>query len=748
MATHYNILYFLCISLINFSLFIPTFAQTDNYIVHMDLSAMPKPFRSHHSWYSAVLSSSKLLYTYTHVINGFSAHLSLSELEALKHSPGYISATKDLPVKLDTTRSPTFLGLHGNSGTWQRTNYGEGVIIGVVDTGIWPESESFSEKGMSEIPKRWKGECESGRDFNSSMCNKKLIGAKFFNRALVAKTPNITISMNSSRDTNGHGTHTSSTAAGNFAEGASFFGYAAGTASGVAPKAHVAMYKAVWEEGVFTADLIAAIDQAIMDGVDVISISFGLDGVPLYEDFIALATFAAVEKNIFVSTSAGNDGPFLHTLHNGIPWVLTVAAGTLDREFSAVLTLENGVSVTGQSVYPGSYSSNRTPIVFLGSCLDSKEVIKAGPKIVVCEDKNASLDDQFDNLKHANITGGVFITDEIDLELFIQSGFPAIFVSRNDGKPIKDFIKSRKSPQAKMEFRKTSLGIKLAPSLTSYSSRGPSPSCPYVMKPDIMAPGSLILAAWPQNVEAVSINSKPQFSSFNILAGTSMSCPHLSGVAALVKKAHPDWSPAAIRSAMMTTADTEDHTSTPIKDIGNKNQPATPLGMGAGEVNASKALDPGLIYDMNTTDYVNLLCALNLTQKQIKIITKSSSNDCSSPSLDINYPSFIAFFNPNDIRSLIIVQEFHRTVTNVGEGMLNYSAKLTAIDGVKVSVVPDKLEFTGKNEKLSYKLVIEGPAMVKDRVAFGYLRWVDSEGKYSVKSPIVVTTLSSELVSS
>ncbi|XP_050208304.1 subtilisin-like protease SBT3 [Mercurialis annua] len=765
MATHYNILYCLCISFINFSLFSPTLAQTDNYIVHMDLSAMPKPFSNHHSWYLATLSSafaesktrntdsaslfsSKLLYTYTHVINGFSAHLSLSELEVLKNSPGFISATKDLPVKLDTTRSPTFLGLNGNSGTWQSTNYGEGVIIGVVDTGIWPESESYSEKGISEIPKRWKGECESGNQFNSSLCNRKLIGARFFNRALVAKTPNITISMNSTRDTDGHGTHTSSTAAGNFAEGASFFGYAAGTASGVAPKAHVAMYKALWEEGGFTADIIAAIDQAIMDGVDVISISLGLDGVPLYEDPIALATFAAVEKNIFVSSSAGNEGPFLQTLHNGIPWVLTVAAGTLDREFSAVLMLENGVSVTGQSLYPGNYSFNQTPIVFLGSCSDPKEVNKVGPKIVVCEDKNASLDDQFDNLRRANITGGIFITNFTDLELFIQSGFPAIFVSRKDGETIKDFIKSGESPHAKMEFQKTNLGSKLAPSLASYSSRGPSPSCPYVMKPDIMAPGSLILAAWPHNVEALSIGSKPLFSNFNILSGTSMSCPHLSGVAALVKKAHPDWSPAAIRSAMMTTADTEDHTNTPIKDIGNNNQPATPLDMGAGEVNPSKALDPGLIYDMNPTDYVNLLCALNFTQKQIKIITRSSSNDCSSPSLDINYPSFIAFFNSNDSKSSTTVQKFHRTVTNIGEGTLSYSAKLTAINGVKVSVVPDKLEFKGKNEKLSYKLVIEGPAMLKESVVFGYLRWVDSEGKYSVKSPIVVTALSSELVSS
>ncbi|XP_002510195.2 subtilisin-like protease SBT3 [Ricinus communis] len=768
MASHYNsILSFLWLSFITFWLFIiPTLAETDNYIVHMDLSAMPEVFSSHHSWYLATLSSafavsnsrntinttparpfsSKLLYSYTHVINGFSAHLSLSELEALKNTPGYISSIRDLPVKLDTTRSPTFLGLTGNSGAWQPTNFGEDVIIGVVDTGIWPESESYSDNGISEIPKRWKGECESGTEFNTSLCNKKLIGARFFNKALIAKT-NGTVSMNSTRDTDGHGTHTSSTAAGNFVQGASFFGYASGTASGVAPKAHVAMYKALWDEGAYTADIIAAIDQAIIDGVDVVSISLGLDGVPLYDDPIALATFAAAEKNIFVSTSAGNEGPYLETLHNGIPWVLTVAAGTVDREFSATVTLENGASVTGSALYPGNYSSSQVPIVFLDSCLDSKELNKVGKKIVVCEDKNASLDDQFDNLRKVNISGGIFITNFTDLELFIQSGFPAIFVSPKDGETIKDFINSSTSPQASMEFQKTNFGIKSAPSLASYSSRGPSPSCPYVMKPDIMGPGSLILAAWPQNIEVMRLNSKPLFSNFNILSGTSMSCPHAAGVAALLKNAHPDWSPAAIRSAMMTTVVTMDHTPGPIKDIGNNNQPASPLDMGAGQVNPSKALDPGLIYDLKSTDYVKLLCALNFTEKQIQIITRSSSNDCSSPSLDLNYPSFIAFFNSNVSKSST-VQEFHRTVTNVGEGMSTYTANLTPINGLKVSVVPDKLEFKAKNEKLSYKLVIEGPTMLKESIIFGYLSWVDDEGKHTVKSPIVATRLSSDLVSS
>ncbi|KAL8225833.1 hypothetical protein R6Q57_018390 [Mikania cordata] len=739
-------------------------ANTETYIVHMDLSAMPKSFSTHHAWFSATLqsittvatttttatsaSSPKLVYSYPNAINGFTAVLTPSELELIKHTPGYLCAIKDTTVQLDTTHSAQFLGLNSKSGAWPVTSYGKDVIVGVVDTGIWPESRSFSDHGMSSVPSRWKGQCEDGFQFNSSLCNKKLIGARYFNKGILSNQPNLTLSMNSARDTDGHGTHTSSTVVGSYVNHASYFGYGTGTAMGVAPNARVAIYKAVWEEGVFVSDILAAIDQAIIDGVDVLSLSLGQDGVPLHQDPIAIATFAALEKGIFVSASAGNNGPYLRSLHNGTPWVLTVAASTMDREFTGILTLGNEVYVTGLALYPATSGSIRGHIYFVGACENDLDANKIQQMIVVCLDSNDTLGEQYYNVQSANVSGAIFITNNTDLEFFMQSTYPVLLLDLESGKIVIDYMRKLNNGEAKasMKFHGTRLGTKPAPRVASYSARGPSYSCPIVLKPDITAPGSLILASWPDGVSPASIKkhgqeTEPLYSKFNLLSGTSMSCPHASGVAALIKAAHPDWTPSAIRSAMMTTADILDNTLKPIKDIGDENNPATPLAMGSGHVAPNKALNPGLIYDINPQDYVNLLCGLNYTTNQIRAITRTSNFSCSNPSLDINYPSFIAYFDGNNTSSDKVIHEFKRTVTYVGIGSSVFTATLTPVGGLNVSVSPEKLSFRSMNEKKSYKLRIEGLNTLQDEVVFGFLSWADSKGKFVVRSPIVATSL-------
>ncbi|GKU98944.1 hypothetical protein SLEP1_g11878 [Rubroshorea leprosula] len=732
-------------------------AESGSYIIHVDSSAIPKVFSGHHTWYLSMLSSisdtasatSKLIYTYSNSIHGFSASLTSSELEALKNSFGYISSTRDLPLKLHTTHTSQFLGLSSNSDAWTAPNQGEDVIIGLVDTGIWPENESFNDEGMTEVPSKWKGNCESATKFNSSFCNKKLVGARFYNKGLLANNPRLklSISTNSPRDSIGHGTHTSSIAAGNYAKGASFFGYAPGVARGMAPRARVAMYKAVWRYGVYASDVLAAMDQAIQDGVDVLSISLGLSLADTFvkDDPIAIAAFAAMEKGIFVAASAGNDGPFYWSLINGAPWMLTVGAGTVDREFGGTLTLGNGVQIGFKSLYPGNFSLNQMSLVFMDECTNSEELKELRNSVIVCKD-NLNLRNQVETVRTAGVPGAVFISDSASSELFTRTSFPAAFVGLHDGQTAIDYIKESQSPTGSFQFQKTRVGTKPAPRVDSYSSRGPFLSCRNVLKPDILAPGTLVLASWSPTNAVAEVRSRRLFNNFNLVSGTSMAAPHAAGVAAILKRAHPDWSPAAIRSAMMTTANDLDNTFAPIKDVADYNRPASPLDIGAGHINPNKAIDPGLVYDATAKDYIKFLCAMKYTATEIRIIT-GSSNNCLNKSLDLNYPSFIAFFNDEKSTSQDqkVVREFRRVVTNVGEGEASYTAELTGLDGIKVTVEPWKLEFRKKQEKQSYRLSLEGPKWMEKEVVHGSLSWVDDEGKYVVRSPIVATMLRPEI---
>ncbi|KAK9919302.1 hypothetical protein M0R45_027906 [Rubus argutus] len=543
-------------------------AERSTYIVHMDKSLMPKLFTSHQQWYSSIVDSCKtetptsfesrsfspsLLYTYDNAFHGFSAVLSVDELENLKRSPGFVSAYNDKSVTLDTTHTTQFLSLNPSTGLWPASNYGEDVIVGVIDTGIWPESYSFRDDGLTKnIPDKWKGTCEVGQEFNASMCNNKLIGARYFNKGVMAANPGVTLNMNSARDTEGHGTHTSSTAAGNFVDGVSYFGYAKGTARGVAPRSRVAIYKVLWEEGKgrYASDVLAGMDQAIADGVDVISISMGFDGTPLYEDPIAIASFAAMEKNVVVSTSAGNEGPDgLGTLHNGIPWVLTVAAGTIDRLFAGTLTFGDGLTITGFTLLPANAIVEKLPLIYnkTFSACNSTKLLKSAPMgIIICDDSHA-IRGQMLRLIESQVLGAVFI--DKDPEVF-EDGivtFPLVVVSPDDASTLINYATTSAKPSVSMKFQQTFIGTKPAPAAAYYTSRGPSPSYPGILKPDIMAPGSLVLAAWPPNVAAGRIGSNVMLpSDYNLISGTSMACPHASGVAALLKGAHPEWSAAAI----------------------------------------------------------------------------------------------------------------------------------------------------------------------------------------------------------
>lgn len=731
------------------------------YIVHMDRAAMPRAFSDHGSWFSAALSSAAeqfpetasgaptLLYVYNNAIHGFSARLSSSQLSHIEKLRGFLSAYPDMPVQVDTTHSFEFLRLNPSSGLWPESGFGQGAIVGVVDSGVWPESESFMDDGMPEVPSRWRGTCEEGEDFNSSACNKKLIGARYFNKGLLAAGVNPAAVVSSARDTDGHGTHTSSTAAGNYVRNASFFGYARGTARGMAPRAHLAVYKAVWNDGTTATDLIAAIDGAISDGVDVLSLSLSVGIVPLHRDPIAISAFAAMEKGIFVAAAAGNSGPSPATLHNGAPWLLTVGAGDLDREFAGTVDLGDGRSIIGASLYVGAAALDESPLVFMGACNNITALKQVRRKIVVCQTPSfVSTGVAISFAAAADVAGAIFISTTSYNPFFQRLELPGALVSPADGAAIMEYIEKSPAPTATVRFGQTILGRSGAPSVSLYTSRGPPRSCASVLKPDLVAPGTMVLASWTPNSTVGVVVSKVVYSPFNIATGTSISCPHAAGIAALLKVAHPHWSPAAIRSAMMTTADSLDNTGEPIRDMGD-GEAAAPLAMGSGHVNPSRALDPGLVYDAGAGDYINLLCAMNLTREQITVITRSSGDDCSSPSLDLNYPSFIAYFSPNESSPAAnATRVFRRTLTNVADGSWSYFSRSTPIEGISLHVEPQTLVFKEKNEKQSFTLRVEVNALMNPgRVVHGALSWVDSLGQHVVRSPIVATTLAVEPLS-
>ncbi|KAJ8511734.1 hypothetical protein OPV22_002168 [Ensete ventricosum] len=686
-------------------------------------------------WYSSLLSlasleanatdfaRSRVIYSYRHVVTGFSALLTEREVEAMSKSDWFLHAYPSPVYHLMTTHSPQFLGLSqgiGNS-VWNATNMGEGVIVGILDSGVTPGHPSFDDYGLPPPPPaKWKGRC----DLNASACNNKLIGARsFINYDAVRRRP-----TDKPIDDEGHGTHTASTAAGAFVKHANVDGNARGVAAGVAPRAHIAIYKVCSETGCAGYDILAAMDAAVDDGVDVLSLSLGGGSFPFHSDPVALGSFEAINRGVFVSCSAGNSGPDPYTVSNVAPWVLTVGASTMDRSFLGTVKLGDGQEWEGASLYPPrNFDSKMLPLVYFAGdeaaslCLnDSLNGVDVRGKIVLCDRGDNSRLEKGQVVKSAGGAGMILVNTPGDAYSTIAD--PQVLLASNVpyvvGLKIKAYINSTSAPTALLVINGTGMHTPHSPSMASFSSRGPSQITPGILKPDITGPGVSILAAWTMQ-------------KFNMISGTSMSCPHLSGIAALIKKAHPDWSPAAIKSAIMTTAYVTDNSGGPILD--ERHLPADFFSIGAGHVNAAKAVDPGLVYDLTPQDYIPYLCGLY--ESSLVEVIVGRPVDCSSRRSisegELNYPSISVTLPANNLKLV----RYKRTLTNVGEPTSTYRVKLDVPKEVSARVRPTTLSFNEVNHKQSFRISFRRNGSGSGAVQ-GQLLWVS--GKYVVRSPISI----------
>ncbi|ONM27023.1 Subtilisin-like serine endopeptidase family protein [Zea mays] len=618
---------------------------TTIYVVYMGEKKHDDPslvVASHHATLASVLGSkdealSSIVYSYKHGFSGFAAKLTQPQAEELKKYPGVVSVKPNTYHHVHTTRSWDFLGMsygQQQSSSWssssrllRKAKYGEDVIVGVIDSGIWPESRSFDDSGYGygPVPKRWKGVCQTGQAFNASNCNRKVIGARWY--AADVSEEDLKNEYRSPRDANGHGTHTASTIAGSPVRNASHHGggLAAGIARGGAPRARLAIYKACHAVGGSAscgdASILAALDAAIGDGVDLVSLSLGGLG-EIYQSLHAVAA------GITVVLAAGNDGPVEQSLSRA-----------------------------------------------------SRAAIAGGAKGIIFEQ---------------------YSTNSLDTQVVCQGHLPCVVVDRESIFT----IQSSDSNVAKISPAATMVGSQVAsPRIATFSSRGPSAEFPSVLKPDIAAPGVSILAAMRD--------------SYVLLSGTSMACPHVSAVVALLKSVHPDWSPAMIKSAIVTTASVTDRFGLPIQANSVQRKPADAFDMGGGLIAPDRAMDPGLVYDIQPEEYTRL---------------DDRADRLNLPSIAVS-----------DLKNSVTVS---RTVTNVGPAeVATYRAVVEAPAGVTMDVEPPVIAFErGGARNATFRVTFVAKQRVQGGYAFGSLTWLDDAKRHSVRIPVAVRTVVRDLV--
>lgn len=500
-------------------------------------------------------------------------------------------------------------GVEGSSGA------GEDVIIGVIDTGIYMDGHScFADSNYWGAGNTLRQDYKQLQDWNGicavseqQACNNKVLGCRYFtagwggDEGVSLLFPDEPLSC---KDADGHGSHTASTAAGNYGD-TSTQAPAGAVLSGMAPRARLAIYKALWGGLGQSSDLVAAIEAAIVDGVDVISYSLGGGTSTNFRPAEMMAFMNAARAGVFASIAAGNNFDVIST-EAIVPWVTTVAASTHDRILEVVLALGNGQKLAGRG--PNIKDLGPLPLVYAadiaatdnrteaGLCtagsLDAAAL--SGPTTVACDRGGGlTIKSKADEVLRIGAAGFVLMNipgGRTDLYGSLDSELPHVHLTVAHRETVIAYTLASAAGGATATIQAATIKLgETAPAMADFSSRGPIPVANgVVMKPDITAPGVDVHAAY-----------KGQHS---YLSGTSMSTPGIAGIAALLKGRYPQWSPMAIKSAIMTTAYQTTRTGATGQRFG------TPLLHGAGHVDPEKALNPGLVFDSTFKDWQRFLC--------------------------------------------------------------------------------------------------------------------------------------------
>ncbi|XP_028774151.1 subtilisin-like protease SBT2.5 [Neltuma alba] len=727
----------------------------------------------------------KKLYSYSHLINGFAVHISPEQAETLRRAPGVKSVERDWKVKRLTIHTPQFLGLPTEvwptGGGFDRA--GEDIVIGFVDSGIYPHHPSFASRNTEPygpVP-RYRGKCEIDPDTKKDFCNGKIIGAQHFAQAAIAAGAfNPSIDFASPLDGDGHGSHTAAIAAGNNGIPVRMNGYEFGKASGMAPRARIAVYKALYRLfGGYVADVVAAIDQAVHDGVDILSLSVGPNSPPATTKTTYLNPFdatllGAVKAGVFVAQAAGNGGPFPKTLVSYSPWIASVAAAVDDRRYKNHLTLGNGKMLAGIGLSPSTHPNQTYKLVAANDVLLDSSVMKYSPtdcqkaevlskklvegNILLCGysfnfvSGTASIKKVSETAKALGAVGFVLCVENVSPGTKfdpVPVGIPGILITDvSNTKELIDYYNTstpRDWTGRVKSFKGTgNIGDglvptlhKSAPQVALFSSRGPnikdfSFQEADLLKPDILAPGSLIWAAWSPNG-----TDEPNYAGdgFAMISGTSMAAPHIAGIAALIKQKHPQWSPAAIKSSLMTTSSILDRAGRPLLAQQSSDTQAfklvtaTPFDYGSGHVNPRAALDPGLIFDAGYEDYLGFLCTTpGIDVNEVKKYTHTPCNSSMGQPSNFNTPSIT-------VAHLVGTRTVTRTVTNVAE---EETYVITARMGpaVAIEVSPPAMTIKpGSSRKFSVTLTVRS---VTGTYSFGEILMKGSRG-HKVRIPVLAS---------